>query len=243
MLNWIFVLSFLFCFQVSASSYSQNKKIDLNLQRIKLKDALVILERKGNFRLLYSEEDLPPDKDITLMQKDILVFDALSFLLKGTNLKFQSMEDDLIVIRPKNRAVADIVVRGIVTDEKGGGIPGVSIKLKETTAAATTDASGKYSIKVPDNGVLIFSYLGYNTQEVPVSNRPVINVKLQENSQALTEIVVVGYGTQKKAVVSGCSSIGKRFRTGQSTNRQFVQLFSRTLTWSNGFTIQWRTGG
>lgn len=218
MLNWIFVLSFLFCFQVSASSYSQNKKIDLNLQRIKLKDALVILERKGNFRLLYSEEDLPLDKDITLMQKDILVFDALNLLLKGTDLKFQAMEDDLIVIRPKNGAAADIVVRGVVTDEKGGGIPGVSIKLKETTAAATTDASGKYSIKVPDNGVLIFSYLGYNTQEVPVNNRPVINVKLQENSQALTEIVVVGYGTQKKAVVSGAVTSVKGSELAKAPN-------------------------
>ncbi|RAJ31094.1 TonB-dependent receptor [Pedobacter cryoconitis] len=218
MLNWIFVLSFLFCFQVSASSYSQNKKIDLNLQQIKLKDALVILERKGNFRLLYSEEDLPLDKDITLMQKDIMVFDALSFLLKGTGLKFQAMEDDLIVIRPKNGAVADIVVRGTVTDEKGGGIPGVSIKLKETTAAATTDGSGKYSIKVPDNGVLIFSYLGYNTQEVAVNSRPVINVKLQENSQALTEIVVVGYGTQKKAVVSGAVTSVKGTELAKTPN-------------------------
>ncbi|MET4137810.1 SusC/RagA family TonB-linked outer membrane protein [Pedobacter sp. UYP1] len=218
MLNWIFVLSFLFCFQVSASSYSQNKKIDLNLQQIKLKDALVILERKGNFRLLYSEEDLPLDKNITLMQKDILVFDALSFLLKGTGLRFQSMEDDLIIIRPKNGAAADIVVRGVVTDEKGGGIPGVSIKLKETTAAATTDVSGKYSIKVPDNGVLVFSYLGYNTQEVPVNNRPVINVKLQENSQALTEIVVVGYGTQKKAVVSGAVTSVKGAELAKTPN-------------------------
>ncbi|MBB6498703.1 SusC/RagA family TonB-linked outer membrane protein [Pedobacter cryoconitis] len=200
MLNWIFVLSFILCTQVSASSYSQNKKIDLDLRKVKLKEALSVLENKGNFRLLYSEEDLPLDKSITLTQKGIFVYDALNILVKGTGMKIQVMNDNLVVIRPEK---AFILVKGTVTDDKGLGIPGVSVKLKDGTTASMTDLAGKYSIKVPENGTLLFSYLGYISQEIAVDNQTVINVKLKENSQALSEIVVVGYGTQKKAVVSG----------------------------------------
>lgn len=203
MLNWTFVLSFLMCLQVSAASYSQYARVDLELKKVKLKDALGILEKKGNFRLLYSEEDIPASKNVTLVEKEILVSDALTIFLKGTGLRFQSLDDNLIVIRSENAPVADITVRGQVTDAKGGGIPGVSIKLKGSTTASTTDGNGKYTIRVPDNGVLVFSFMGFVTQEVEVSKRSQIDVKLLENSQELSEIVVVGYGTQKKAVVSG----------------------------------------
>lgn len=203
MLNWSFVFSFLLCIQVSAATYSQNTKVDLDLRKVKLKDALTILGQKGNFRLLYSEEDLPASKSITLIEKDILVSDALAIFLKGTGLKFQSLEDNLVVIRSKNADAADILVKGTVTDAKGVAVPGASIKLKGSSIATTTDAAGKYSIKVPDNGILMFSYIGFVSQEIEVNNQSTINVKLAENSQDLSEIVVVGYGTQKKAVVSG----------------------------------------
>lgn len=203
MLNWSFVFSFLLCIQVSAATYSQNTKVDLDLRKVKLKEALTILGQKGNFRLLYSEEDLPAGKSITLVEKDILVSDALDIFLKGTGLKFQSLEDNLVVIRSKNAGAADILVKGTVTDAKGVAVPGASVKLKGSAIATTTDAAGRYSIKVPDNGVLMFSYIGFVSQEINVNNQGTINVKLAENSQDLSEIVVVGYGTQKKAVVSG----------------------------------------
>lgn len=203
MLNWSFVFSFLLCIQVSAATYSQNTKVDLDLRKVKLKDALTILGQKGNFRLLYSEEDLPATKSITLIEKDILVSDALDIFLKGTGLKFQSLEDNLVVIRSKNADAAEILVKGTVTDAKGVAVPGASVKLKGSSIATTTDAVGKYSIKVPDNGVLMFSYIGFVSQEIDVNSQGTINVKLLENSQDLSEIVVVGYGTQKKAVVSG----------------------------------------
>jgi len=200
MLNWTFALSFLLCLQVTASTYSQGKKVDLVLRNSSLKDALVTLEKKAGLRFLYSDDDLSRYETITIAEKDISVEAALLLLLKNTGLKFESREDNLIVIRPKN---ADVIVKGQITDAKGMGIPGVSVKLKGTVIATTTGNDGRYTIQVPDNGVLVFSYIGYITSEQPVGGRTSINVKLQENSQALTEVVVVGYGTQKKAVVSG----------------------------------------
>ncbi len=203
MLNWIFVSSFVFCLQVSASTYSQGTKVDLELHKVNLKDALKILEKKGNIRLLYSEDDLISSKNVTLVKDQISVTDALRILLRNTALEFQSLEDNLVVIRLKNPPGADIVVSGQVTENAGIPMPGVSIKVKGGTIGTTTDAAGRFTLKVPDNATLIFSYMGYDSQEIAVNGQKMINVKMLENSQALSEIVVVGYGTQKKAVVSG----------------------------------------
>ncbi|MDB5020870.1 MAG: SusC/RagA family TonB-linked outer membrane protein, partial [Pedobacter sp.] len=104
---------------------------------------------------------------------------------------------------------ADIVVTGQVVDAKGAGIPGVSIKVQNTSIATTTDNAGRYTIKVPENGTLLFTYVGYVTSEQPVNGRKSIKVTLLENNQALSEVIVVGYGTQKKAVVSGAVSAVK----------------------------------
>jgi hypothetical protein len=107
---------------------------------------------------------------------------ALTFLL--------SLPAYAIDISPRELiTTADVIVKGQVTDAKGMGIPGVSIKLKGTVIATTTGNDGRYTIEVPDNGVLVFTFIGYVTSEQPVSGRTSINVKMQENSQALTEVV------------------------------------------------------
>ncbi|QHT69995.1 TonB-dependent receptor [Rhodocytophaga rosea] len=97
-----------------------------------------------------------------------------------------------------------ISIRGKVTDEANMGLPGVNVLLKGTTNGTTTDAEGNYSLSAPDgDGTLVFSYIGYATQEVPVNNQTVINVVLLGDVQSLQEVVVVGYGTQKRESLTG----------------------------------------
>ncbi|RNI31392.1 SusC/RagA family TonB-linked outer membrane protein [Rufibacter latericius] len=97
-----------------------------------------------------------------------------------------------------------ITVKGKVTDDSGAGLPGVTVLLKGTTNAAPTDVNGAYSINVPSaNGTLVFSYLGFLPQEVPINNRTTIDVQLGTDSKALDEVVVVGYGTQKRSDITG----------------------------------------
>ena len=204
MLNWTITLTFLLVLKVSANSYSQNVKVDLNFQNVKFKKAFSILEQKGNIRLLYSEENLPVDKSITLSVKDTPVMDVLGMILKDTELGFRVLDNGLVVISPQNKEIKDIVVRGQVTDSKGETLPGVSIKLKGTTIGVTTDLDGRYTIDVPDNSsILVFTYIGYVTQEIAVNNRTSVNVKLEAANTALDEIVVVGYGTQRKENLTG----------------------------------------
>lgn len=110
----------------------------------------------------------------------------------------------LVTIGAVNRSVADFDIKGKVTGDNGEELPGVSILLKGTTTGAATDVNGDYKLTLPGGGgTLVFSYVGYISQEIPVNNRSVIDVKLQVDTKALEEIVVVGYGTMKKSDVTG----------------------------------------
>ena len=98
-------------------------------------------------------------------------------------------------------------ITGTVRAESGETLPGVSIKVKNSSAGTVTNADGKYSIQVPGaNGVLVFSFIGYGTQEVPVKGSNTINVSLQSTTAQLNDVVVVGYGTQKKETLTGSVS-------------------------------------
>lgn len=111
---------------------------------------------------------------------------------------------------------------GKVTDENGDGLPGVTVLLKGTTRGTTTDAMGNFSLAVPDaNGTLIFSFIGYTPQEVAINNKSTFNVSLRPDAKALEEVVVVGYGTQKKSVVTGAISSVK---TADLENQQVTRV-------------------
>lgn len=93
-------------------------------------------------------------------------------------------------------------VRGVVTDANTGEtLIGVSVSQKGTTNGAITDLDGNYVIKVPTGAILVFNYVGFDAQEIVVNNS-VLNVKLKQNQQDLEEVIVVGYGVQKKSVVT-----------------------------------------
>ncbi len=104
----------------------------------------------------------------------------------------------------KPKSILAVALSGRVTDNTGNGLPGVTVLLKGTTTGTTTNAEGNYSLSVPDgNGTLVFSYVGYVAEEVSINNQTVINVSLVPDIKSLNEVVVVGYGTQKKSDLTG----------------------------------------
>lgn len=103
-------------------------------------------------------------------------------------------------------AFAQNAVRGIVSDKTGSPLPGVTVKVKGTQNGTQTDANGHYSINAAGDATLVFSYIGYVTQEVPVNGRTSLNVVISDAATGLNEVVVIGYGTQKKATVTGAIS-------------------------------------
>ncbi|WP_161888620.1 SusC/RagA family TonB-linked outer membrane protein [Pontibacter russatus] len=108
-------------------------------------------------------------------------------------------------VRAGNLPAFEIQITGTVTDGSGTPLPGVTVVVKGTTIGASTNVDGTYSLTVPDeqsNGTLVFSYIGFATQEIPIGNQSVINVTLATDAEALQEVVVVGYGTMEKREVS-----------------------------------------
>ncbi|MBC6989391.1 SusC/RagA family TonB-linked outer membrane protein [Hymenobacter sp. BT491] len=103
---------------------------------------------------------------------------------------------------------ADVTVTGRVVDEKGSGLPGVNVVVRGTSNGTQTDVDGRYTLTAPDNATLVFSYVGYTAQEVPVSGRTTVNVSLAPDAKALSEVVVVGYLTENRQnVTSAVSSL------------------------------------
>ncbi|MFD1141667.1 SusC/RagA family TonB-linked outer membrane protein [Larkinella insperata] len=149
------------------------------------------------------------------MKSNIQYFSWLPTLLKTSFLPLLVAGVSPIVAksnglpRPERRitVTAEQPISGKVTDEKGEGLPGVSIAVKGTTRGTTTDANGEYKLTVPDeNAVLVVSFVGYQRQELTVGNRSVINIPLAVDDKSLEEVVVVGYGVQKKVNLTGAVS-------------------------------------
>jgi TonB-linked SusC/RagA family outer membrane protein len=134
----------------------------------------------------------------------VLQHSALSKAPHSSTFRFSALPSEAKLYFP---LTAPILVKGKVTNETGEGIPGVSILLKGTNTGTATDGEGNYSLTLPDgSGTLIFSFIGYLSEEVLVSNRSTINISLLPDVKSLTEVVVVGYGTQEKREITGSVS-------------------------------------
>jgi TonB-dependent starch-binding outer membrane protein SusC len=205
LMKFTIVLLLLTTWQVSAKSYSQ-ERITLKLQSAELKTALKQIEKKSIFRFLYNDDVLSSNRKVSVNANNALVTDVLNDILNETPLTYKILENNLVVITQKNFIQLDVRVTGKVTGADGQGIPAVTVKVKESNAATTTDAAGNYSINTPDNATLVFSSVGYSTQEMAVNGRTEINVTMQVATQDINEVVVIGYGTAKKADLT--SAIG-----------------------------------
>ena len=155
----------------------------------------------------------------------------------------------LLVLFLNSSLLAQITVQGKVTDNGGQGLPGVSVNIKQTTTGTTTDINGAFSISVPNSkAVLVFSYVGFATQEIEVGNRTAIDLSLSPAAGQLNEVVVIGYGTQKrKEVTSAVTTItAEQFNKGNISDvTQLLQGKVAGLSISRpggnpngGFTIQ-----
>ncbi|MCJ8166560.1 TonB-dependent receptor [Pontibacter sp. E15-1] len=135
-------------------------------------------------------------------------------------------------------------VTGKVTDENGVGLPGVTVLLKGTTNGTATDVSGNYSLNVPDgNGTLTLSYIGFKTQDVPIENRSSINITLATDTKALDEVVVVGYGTQKKSDLTGAVTSVKSEELQERPAASLTQALAGRVPGANVSVNSGRPGG
>ena len=202
-----FILIF-FMLPISATVYSQVTKLDVRMENVSVKDVFKSIEAQSEFRFFYSDDLGFVNQRITVDMKNVTVDDVLSKMLDQSNLTYRIFENNLIVVTPVGTIRQGIVITGKVTDEKGESLPGASVVIKGTTQGTVTDFNGAYTFSVPNaDAVLVFSFMGYTTQEVIVGDRRSINVTLREDTQQIEEVVVVGYGTQRRINLTGAVDV------------------------------------
>ncbi len=197
----------------SADDESDSNRMSIKFVNISIQEALEIVAEKAKVGFSYNPVAIP-DKKITLEMNNVQAHEILYKILEGTNLEPVVPESkDVIVIREKeNLNVDEILIQnisGTVTDaQTGEALPGVNVIAGEgagdSPIGTTTGMNGEYEIEVPDEiNTLIFSYVGYERLEVPIEGRTEINVEMGQDVQMLEDIVVVGYGTQRRQDLTG----------------------------------------
>lgn len=185
----------IFNLQALANVYSQ-QKVSINFKSADFKKVITAIQKQTNYHFVFSERKIPA-KNVSINVQNENVTDVLDQLLANTDFTYTEMANNLIVITGKNEVVVNKVVTGKVVDDKGLPLPGVSIKVKGSSAGTVTDVNGGFSINAPDNAVLVISFIGYDTQEIAVAGRSSINVTMRSASQSLNEVVVTALGIKK----------------------------------------------
>lgn len=212
-------LSFLFLFlglaQVSASVYGQTTKLTLEMRNKKVVEVLEQIEKQSEFRFAYSSELIDMERRVTVNVSEKNIQQTLDVIFEGEGVKYV-MHDRHIMLYPKGmnsisknelELAQQNAVTGTVTDTDGQPLPGVTVAIKGTTQGTVTNVDGQYTItNIPYNATLQFSFVGMKSQEVVVGDQTAINVRMEEESIGMEEVVVVGYGVQKKINVTGSIS-------------------------------------
>jgi len=193
------------CLHAAASGYSQDAKVTLNLKEVSIPHLFKAIEKKTTYRFAYSNDILPQTFLVTIAVKEAPVLAVLKSALENTGLKFDLIDDEVIVVSKTISGKAVITITGRVTDESGYPLTGVSVYVKGAGSIGTvTNEKGVFRLETPqDATTLIFSSIGMETTEVPIRGRTEINVTLKKTISQQQEIVVIGYGTQKKGDVTG----------------------------------------
>ncbi len=197
------IISMLAVLNVTASVYSQNKKLSIQVENVQLRDLFREIENNSEYAFFFNDQYSQLDKRVSLVTNDEKLENILEKLLNNTSLDYKILENDFVVIVPKE-SYQQGPITGRIVDSDGNPLPGVNVIEKGTTNGTVTDIDGNYSITVAsENSILVFSSVGYVTEEVTVGTQATINLSLIENIEKLQEVVVVGYGTMKKSDVTG----------------------------------------
>ena len=200
-------LLFITALSYATGTYSQNTRFDINVEDASVVQVLEEIEQLTDFGFLFKTDLLDVKERFTLNLKQTKIDKVMKEILDSDAYSYKIM-DKIIVISRKGSGFPEAgdqsVISGKVTDVRGESLPGVSIAVKGTSGGTITNEDGNYSLSnVGGDATLVFSFVGMRTQEVPVQGRKVINVIMQEESIGLEEVVAVGYGTQKKANLTG----------------------------------------
>ncbi|MGV8093881.1 MAG: TonB-dependent receptor [Mangrovibacterium sp.] len=194
-------------FSVNASTYAQKTKLDLNFKDQQIRKILNQIENQSEFTFMYDNSRIDVERKVSLDVKSSTITETLEKIFQGTDVSYKIMGRHIMLFTNGESVSSqqkEITVSGRVTDSGGVPLPGVSIVIKGTTMWIITDADGLYSLKnIPEKCVLVFSFIGMKSQEISYSGESTVNMVMESENIGIDEVVVVGFGTQKKVNLTG----------------------------------------
>ena len=199
----IFFLFFCAFSLMAKNSHSQNARVTINRTNVQLESILNEIESQTDYLFIYRENiDVKQQKSIHVIEKP--VSEVLATLLPGSSIKYKMEGNHIILIHNEDLvAIEQNEVKGLITDEDGEPLVGVTVLLKGASKGTVTDIKGEFSLVAEIGDVLQISYIGYAFQEIKIKNYRSLHIVLYEDVELLEEVVVVGYGTQKKVNLTG----------------------------------------
>ncbi|MDR1455462.1 MAG: carboxypeptidase-like regulatory domain-containing protein, partial [Tannerella sp.] len=217
--KWMCVL---LVFGATALSAKPDQKLTFRNHRGTLNEFFKENEKQSDYRFFYNDELVNIEQEIYQLDiKNKSIDEVLGTLLANTGLKYRKLDNNLIVISSMELLQSPNVTGTVVDAVTGESLPGVNIVVKgRPTLGTVTDVDGGFSLNVPDdNAVLIFSFIGYTTQEVAIGSQRTLRIALQEDNLQLEEVVVVAYGTVKKKDLTGAvSTVDTKMVVAQSNS-------------------------
>jgi TonB-linked SusC/RagA family outer membrane protein len=206
-----FAIMLITCLQVSATGYSQGE-ISLNYKKVEVSKILTAIQKESSYRFFYNNGLLNQLGKVDIRVNKASLPEVLNILL-GDKFKFTITDKKLVIISPagsdNTTSVVFAEVKGRVVDETGKPLSGVTVKVQGANRTVTTNEQGEFTIDAPEDATLEISYVGYKAQTVSVKGQKSLEISLQPNAAGLNEVVVVGYGSQRKRDVTGTISTVK----------------------------------
>lgn len=185
-------------------------QITIHVKNQSIRQTLKEIERLSNYKFFYNNDLSSLDKAVSFSAKDESIDSVMSKLLAGSDITYKEDNNNLIVLTLKaaspKQTSNDCKIKGSVVDESGLPVIGANIVVEGTTNGTITDLDGNFSLQVPEKAELRISYIGYLDQRVKIGNNSTLHIILKEDTQALDEVIVVGYGTMKKSDLTGSVS-------------------------------------
>lgn len=197
----------LFAVVQSKATDANGQTISLEVKNMEIRKVLNAIEKEGNYRFLYNYDLKGLKNKVDFSVNNMPLTTALSNLLAGSGLTYKIVNKGMVAVLSVNEEEnRDVRITGKITGINDEPLAGVSIQEKGTSAGTTTDNFGNYTLTVANNATLIISYVGYESQEVAVGDRTVVDVKLSGSVKQIDQVVVVGYGAKKKQNLTGAVS-------------------------------------
>lgn len=198
------ILSIITCLNLTANVYSQNTKIDLQVEDVTLRDLLKIIESKSNVRFFFSDDVRNLTQKISLSAHNETIDDILKQILSDGNFSYKVLDNNVVVLTPFGLLQTQRISGQVTDASTGEAIIGANIVIEGTTNGTVTDVDGNFSLDLPNpSSTIVVSYVGYITERIAVAGQSNMSIKLIPDVKRLEDVIVVGYGTQSKRNVTG----------------------------------------